>query len=66
MSDIQIPLKLSIIKPIQAKWLLGLYDHLRNSSETIIKGFKMAGIKEALEMEFPLEDPFADLDRIFI
>ena len=39
-----------------------LYDHLRNSSEAIIKGFEMAGVKEALEMEFPLEDTFADLD----
>ena len=57
-----MPLKRSIIKPIHAKWLLRLYDHLRNSSEAIIKGFKMVGIKEALEMEFPLEDPFADLD----
>ena len=27
-----------------------------------LKGFEMAGIKEALEMEFPSEDPFADLD----
>ena len=60
--DAQVPLKLSIIKPILVKWLLGLYDHLRNSSEAIIKGFEMAGIKEALEMEFPSENLFADLD----
>ena len=60
--DVQVPLKLSAVKPIHAKWLLGLYDHLRNSSDTIIKGFATAGIKDALEMELPLEDPFADLD----
>ena len=30
--DVQVPLKLPIIKPIHAKWLLALYDHLRNSS----------------------------------
>ena len=58
--DVQVPWKLSIIKPIHAKWLFGLYDHLRNSSETIIKGFEMAGIKDTLEIEFPSEDPFAD------
>ena len=46
--DVQVPLKLSIIKSIHVKWLLGIYDHLRNSSEAIIKGFEMAGIKEAL------------------
>ena len=44
------------------KWLLDLYDHLRNSSDTIIKGFTMAGIKDVLMMELPLEDLFADFD----
>ena len=29
--DVHVPLKLSVIKPIHAKWLLGLYDHLRDS-----------------------------------
>ena len=60
--DVQVPLRLPVIKPIHAKWLLGLYDHLRNSSDIIIKGFAMAGIKDALVMELPLEDPFVDLD----
>ena len=50
-----------VIKPIHA-WLLGLYDHLRDNSDTIIKRFAMAGIKYALVMELQLEDPFADLD----
>ena len=58
-----MPLKLGIIKSIHAKWVLRLYDHLRNSSEAINKEFKMASIKEAIEMEFPSEDPFADLDK---
>ena len=59
---VQVPLKLSVIKPIQVKWLLGIYDHLRNTSDTIIKKFIMAGIKDALKMELPLEDRFGDLD----
>ena len=59
--DIQITLKLSVIKPIHAKWLLGLYDQLRNSSDTIINWFAMDGIKDVLMMELLLEDPFADL-----
>jgi len=46
--DVNEPLKLSIIKPIHAKWLLDLYDHLVNSFASIIKGFEMAGIKDAL------------------
>ena len=60
--DVQVPLKLSVITPIHAKWLLGLYDHLSNSSDTIIKGIAMARVKGALMMELQLEDPFADLD----
>ena len=56
-----ISIETSVIKSTHAKWLLGIYDHLRNSSDTIIKGFTMAGIKDALIMELPLEDPFADL-----
>ena len=59
--DIQVTLKLSVIKPIHTKWLLGLYDQLRNSSDTIINWFAMDGIKDVLMMELPLEDPFADL-----
>ena len=63
--DIQVPLKLLVIKRIHAKWLLGLYGHLQNSPDSIIEDFKMAGIKDALKMELPLEDPFTDLNGWF-
>ena len=29
--DVQVPFKLSFVKPNHAKWLLGLYNHLRNT-----------------------------------
>ena len=60
--EINVPLKLSILKPIHGRWLLGLYDHLRNNKEIIMKGFESAGITEAVTQELPNEDPFADLD----
>ena len=60
--EINIPLKLSILKPIHVRWLLGLYDHLRNNNKIIINGFESAGITEAVIQELPDEDPFADLD----
>lgn len=60
--EIEVPLKLSILKPLQASWIIGLYDHLRNSQDIILNGFKEAGITEALELELDPEDPFADLD----
>ena len=60
--DIQVPLKLSVIKLIHAEELLQLYGHLQDSPDSIIKGFKMSGMKDALTMELPLEDRFASLD----
>ena len=60
--DVQVPLKLKVIKLIHAKWLLEFYDQFRNSSDSIIKGIGMAAIKEALVMKLLLEDRFADLD----
>ena len=52
----------SLLNRFMKKRLLGLYGHERNSLDTNIKGFAMAGIKDTLMMELPLEDPFADLD----
>lgn len=62
--DIQVPLKVLVIKRIHAKWLLGLYDHLQNSPDSITKGLKTAGMKDALTMESPLEDLFVGLDGL--
>ena len=33
--EVEVPLKLSVMKPIHARWLLGLYDHMLNSSDLI-------------------------------
>jgi len=60
--DVKIETGLTVMKPIHAKWIIGLYDHLRNSTELIRKGFKQAGITEAIDMELESEDPFIDLD----
>ena len=46
---------------IHARWLVGLYDHLRNCEDTIRKGFEMAGIKQAIYEDLPAEDPFIDM-----
>ena len=60
--DIDIPLKLSDLKPIHAKWIIGLYAHLRNNEERVLKSWEMAGLEEAFTMELPPKDPYADLD----
>ena len=62
MYDVEVPLKLSVLKPIHANWLIGLYDYLRNNQDMIRKGFEEAGINEALSIELEQEDPFHDLE----
>ena len=59
--SIDISTKLSVMKPIHARWLAGLYDHIRNKPDLIRKGFEMAGIVEAINKELEPEDPFEDL-----
>ena len=61
-------MRLSVMKELSAKWLEGLYDHLRASNKIIVNGFKEAGIKEAIENPPTCvpgdsdDDPFAECD----
>ena len=61
--DVDVKTTLTVMKPIHARWLIGLYDYLRNNPDSHKKGFKLAGIDEALDAEFEIEpeDPFHDL-----
>ena len=58
--SIDVNTKMSVLKPIHAHWLIGLYDYmyLRNKDNTIRKGFETAGLNTELEPE----DPFQDID----
>ena len=49
--DIEVKTTLTIMKPIHAKWIIGLYNHLQNQPQLIKKGFEEAGISEALAQE---------------
>ena len=49
--QIDVKMWLSILKLIDARWLISLYDYLRTQQEMIKKGFETAGICEALEIE---------------
>ena len=42
-----VDLKLSIVKPLGAKWMMGLYDYMKSKPEIIINGFKEVGIFNA-------------------
>ena len=41
---IDISAKLSVMKPIYAHWLVGLYDYLRNKPDLVRKGFEIVKI----------------------
>ena len=60
--NVQIDTTLTVMKPIHARWIIGLYDKLRNLEQVIIKGFDQAGISDAIDLELDPEDPFIDLN----
>ena len=39
-----VDLKLSVVKPLGAQWLIQLYDYMLQIPEFIINGFRGAGI----------------------
>ena len=39
-----IDLRMSIVKPLEAKWMVNLYDYLQSKPEIVHNGFRAAGI----------------------
>ena len=60
--NVKVETTLTVMKPIHAQWIIGLYDNLRNQKDMILKGFEQAGITDAISQPLDAEDPFADLD----
>ena len=58
--EVDVDTRLSRMKPIHARWVITLYDKLRNSEKVIENGFTAAAITEALDpqKDFEDEDPF--------
>ena len=47
--DVKVPLRLTVIKPLHAKWILELYNRLEGGKGLIRNGLVAAGITEAIE-----------------
>ena len=65
LQDIDVPLRLSILKPFHAEWLVDCYNHM--SGLKSLSGWKSAGIMETLQAGTDgLEslDPFHDIDPL--
>ena len=64
--DIQIDYRLSVLRPMHAKWLISFYD-FKSSPEgkvVITSGWRKSGILDAVEMglsKLPVFDPFNDI-----
>ena len=63
---IEVDLRLSVLKPLHATWLVSLYNHLTSSDgkRHLMKGWEKAGVAGVArgETSLPSEDPFKDIN----
>ena len=69
MEEIDIELKLSVLKPLHASWLIELFDHMTSPAGTAVslKGWEVADITDAVKKGtsgLPSLDPFHDIDPL--
>ena len=69
--EINVNMNLSTLKPLQADWIIKLYNEMTSLSgkNVILKGWVKAGIKDGIEMGtagLPSLDPFDEVDPLVI
>ena len=69
LDDIEINLKLSVLKPLHAKWLLEVFNHMTSDAgkSVIENGWKSAGISNAVSQglsNLDTLDPFDSIDPL--
>ena len=47
--DVKISMKLSDLKPLHARWIVEMFDYLKQQNGSIVNGFDKAGITEAVK-----------------
>ena len=67
--EIDIDLKLLVLKPLNASWLIECFDHMTSpaSKAVSLKGWEVAGITDAVKKGtsgLPSLDPFHDIDLL--
>ena len=67
LDSVGIELKLSIIKPLHAKWMMEVYNEMTSTEgkEVCLKGWNVSGTKGAVELgvtKLPNIDKFDDID----
>ena len=66
LDDIEVDYRLLLLKPLHAKWLVELYNHMSTGErkETVANGWEKAGIFDAVKLGssgLPSLDTFADI-----
>ena len=69
LENINIPFKITVLKPLHAKWLVEFYSHIKSGEkrEIITRGFERVGITHALKLvssNLPELDPFAEFSTL--
>lgn len=52
---------MSVMKELSSQWFISAYGHIQSNPDIVKKGFKKAGITEALEKGLPEADAELDL-----
>ena len=61
--DVKVSLKLSDLKPLHARWIVEIYNHLKHQNDSIIKSFDAAEINEAIACA---KDIFTQVENLFV
>ena len=66
IEDIEIKFYLTVIKPLHAKWLMELYNHItsEDGSKVIINGWKRSGIYDPAKGGSPLLQSIDPFDKL--
>ena len=66
--DVKVDVKLSIMKPLHAKWIIEMYHYLKRSKQIVISGFRKANLTEAVSKAAQLaqlcENAFAEIHMV--
>ena len=66
LDDIEIDYRLSVLKPLHAKWLISFYNYMTTTKgqEVISNGWKRSGIYDSITLgssKLPALDPFSHI-----
>ena len=69
LEDVDVKLRLSILKPLHAGWVVDFYNYMTSADgkKLIENGWVASGIADAVRLglkELPTLDPFSDIDPI--